>query len=1375
MRNIISPYHSLNKRNFKQIKIYPDPKRDIAPSPRNKPFINNIPEICNSIYEDFFPYILKLSKKQFFERFNKEADEIFLSSKFNTTENIKLILESKENIIKKYDNDFKYLYEEYQNFLKNPNNYQFLTHFRKHCVDTDYYALHYCSFLKKGKFIEIKDKSSENKGISYVICESCRQCYLSKFILMLCEHCNRKYFSNILKENEDGNILPATWKKYHCTPLINAIMKCIKCKSVLYYNLIKKELVCLNKKCNFSSKPESILWVCYTCAQEFRSSAKIYNPLEFQILKKAINYALLKQIRAAPGDLPCRCKKKNKNLSKLIFFHKEECKGELYKGILLDKPILVCSKCKAINFEDKFTWICPICNIKFHLHRVMGCKPFSKKKYIINKSYNKSARNVSKKILDKETLQKNLLSCSIPNIRKDIFIYKSINNNQQTKNSKLVNTDNLNNINNIMTVNNSINDYFNNEKFYKKIEPNKIKNNKNENNEKKESNKVYDYKKRCWIINLKKTKNKDSKYKKLHTTLKEILQKRMNSESKEGKTEINKINKTMLPQKRITNHNIIKRRKEIKIDDLKNKYNSNNNNNKIIIKNMNLNRNIKNGQNIAKSINKEEKEKEEKEKEEKEKEDKTDKNIFDHNNSINFDIIKKGRRNIIRLKFQKKLSPFKSEISLHHNKKYENKNKNNNNDYKQNDTYETTNISISKTLNNNGSTKNTLTNNLYSSVQNNSTNNNNTHSLKIFQYWKRRGTTNSNDTKNDRFSKLNDLLIKKKINTEPSYNENNTLLDTSKKQLNDSNKSSFVLSFLGNNSILKLNNNINNHSLEQNEINEIKQKGDSQIYSEKIKKEKEKEKRISEKTKTKKEKETKSYLFSEKTKKDKKNIDLVSEKSKKIKEKENEDLFFEKIKKYNNFNSEKTKDNKEKSLLPKEKYNYLFSHKTKKEKDNSYLFSDKTKKEKENNDIFKKTEKEKDNSDLYSEKTSKDKENSDLYSEKTSKENNHLKESEEISNYSDEKNDQIFDLKKLLKKESDKDKDKDKENNFNDSDIYEKKETFSSEELEEDKDTIKDVIIKPNAKKNFRESLILKSNFIKRQSILISQDKLNNLIYKADIPTINENEYDYLKPIGEGTYGVVYLVENIQTSEQYALKKIICRDYNELIKHKNELELIFSVKHENILKLYGVQFKYLDETTSAIYVLMELAQNDWNKEIKRRILARKYYKEYELIQILKQIIKGFLFLQDKNIAHRDIKPQNILLFPNNVYKIADFGEAKFVKNIAEQSTLRGSELYMSPLLYKGYKYNQKNVLHNPFKSDVFSLGYCLLYAMSLNLKVLEVVRELTTMKSIISSISKYIAKNKYSEKLINIVYKMIEPNEDLRFDFEDLSVELEKL
>ena len=310
-------------------------------------------------------------------------------------------------------------------------------------------------------------------------------------------------------------------------------------------------------------------------------------------------------------------------------------------------------------------------------------------------------------------------------------------------------------------------------------------------------------------------------------------------------------------------------------------------------------------------------------------------------------------------------------------------------------------------------------------------------------------------------------------------------------------------------------------------------------------------------------------------------------------------------------------------------------------------------------------------------------------------------------------------------------------------------------------------------KKNIRESFIISTDLM-FQNVLISPEKLNSLANSSKIPSINECDYNFLKPIGEGTYGVVYLVENNETFEQFALKKIICRDYSELVKHKNELELIYSVKHENILKICGIQFRYLDETTSSIYVLMELAQNDWNMEIKRRMLAKKYYKENEIVDILKQIIKGFLFLQEKNIAHRDIKPQNILLFPNNIYKIADFGEAKNIKNIAQQNTLRGSELYMSPVLYKGYKFNKKNVMHNPYKSDVFSLGYCLLYAICLNLKVLETVRELTTMRSIITSINKYISKIKYSDKLMNIIYKMIEPNEDERFDFEDLSIELEK-
>ena len=65
--------------------------------------------------------------------------------------------------------------------------------------------------------------------------------------------------------------------KYHCGSLINQIMKCIKCRGILYLDLPTKQLVCLNKKCNFNSKPEAILWKCFICSKDFRSKAKVYN------------------------------------------------------------------------------------------------------------------------------------------------------------------------------------------------------------------------------------------------------------------------------------------------------------------------------------------------------------------------------------------------------------------------------------------------------------------------------------------------------------------------------------------------------------------------------------------------------------------------------------------------------------------------------------------------------------------------------------------------------------------------------------------------------------------------------------------------------------------------------------------------------------------------------------------------------------------------------------------------------------------------------------------------------------------------------------------------------------------------------------------
>ena len=119
------------------------------------------------------------------------------------------------------------------------------------------------------------------------------------------------------------------------------------------------------------------------------------------------------------------------------------------------------------------------------------------------------------------------------------------------------------------------------------------------------------------------------------------------------------------------------------------------------------------------------------------------------------------------------------------------------------------------------------------------------------------------------------------------------------------------------------------------------------------------------------------------------------------------------------------------------------------------------------------------------------------------------------------------------------------------------------------------------------------------------------------------------------------------------------------------------------------------------------------------------------------------------------------------------GEAKEIdKNKMQMATLRGSELFMSPLLYEGLKYNKKNIRHNPYKSDMFSLGLCFLYAICLNLKVLEYIREMTNMNNIKNILEKFLDTNKYSDKLIKIVYKMIDLDENKRFDFNELENEL---
>ena len=92
---------------------------------------------------------------------------------------------------------------------------------------------------------------------------------------------------------------------------------------------------------------------------------------------------------------------------------------------------------------------------------------------------------------------------------------------------------------------------------------------------------------------------------------------------------------------------------------------------------------------------------------------------------------------------------------------------------------------------------------------------------------------------------------------------------------------------------------------------------------------------------------------------------------------------------------------------------------------------------------------------------------------------------------------------------------------------------------------------------------------------------------------------------------------------------------------------------------------------------------------------------------------------------------------------------------------------MSPALYNGLKYNKKNINHNVYKSDVYSLGLCLIYALTLNQQILTDLREIISMKVLGNMLSKSIKKN-YSKKMIDLVIKMLDFDEKKRFSFQDI-------
>jgi len=295
----------------------------------------------------------------------------------------------------------------------------------------------------------------------------------------------------------------------------------------------------------------------------------------------------------------------------------------------------------------------------------------------------------------------------------------------------------------------------------------------------------------------------------------------------------------------------------------------------------------------------------------------------------------------------------------------------------------------------------------------------------------------------------------------------------------------------------------------------------------------------------------------------------------------------------------------------------------------------------------------------------------------------------------------------------------------------------------------------------FGEKGTKKSNL---KEIIISKIAPNN--------NFNPSEFKIVKQIGEGTFGKIYCVQWIKNNELYALKKIKIIGHHELktIQRRVKLiqNLIRKIGHNGLIKIYGDKFIEMSKGNEYnYYVIMELIETDWDLEIKNRKEKSSYYSEKELLQIIFQLVKTLSLMQKNNVTHRDIKPQNVLV-SRGIYKLCDFGDVKIINGDGViMQPVRGSELYMSPILFYAYNKHVTTVLHNTYKSDVFSLGMCILLASTLTSKTLYNIRELRDINIVSSIVTKALIK-RYSQNIIDLIIKMLQIDENLRFDFTEL-------
>jgi tetratricopeptide (TPR) repeat protein len=186
--------------------------------------------------------------------------------------------------------------------------------------------------------------------------------------------------------------------------------------------------------------------------------------------------------------------------------------------------------------------------------------------------------------------------------------------------------------------------------------------------------------------------------------------------------------------------------------------------------------------------------------------------------------------------------------------------------------------------------------------------------------------------------------------------------------------------------------------------------------------------------------------------------------------------------------------------------------------------------------------------------------------------------------------------------------------------------------------------------------------------------------------------YEVLREIGRGGMGVVYMARDSLLERDVAYKVLpeqLRESPDALRNFLREAKAAAQLNHPNIVTVYDV-----GESQHGYYLAMELVSGTTLKEI---VQKRGPVAPGGLVYILRQMADALGYAHGRKVVHRDIKTANTMWTTDKQVKIMDFGLAKLLEEVRNQTTtISGTPFYMSPEQTLG-----KNVDH---RTDLYSLG-----------------------------------------------------------------------